>query len=156
MKAYQFFAGCNSTEEAKKRYYRLAQENHPDHGGDPETMKAINAEFERFCKEGPTGGADRDDLPEEFIRVIVRIITLDGLTAEIIGRWVWVTGNTYQHKDALKEAGFRWASKKKAWYWHRPEDAVKGSHRTTLEGIRRKYGSEVITAAKAHRLALQA
>lgn len=63
MKAYQFFAGCNSTEEAKKRYYRLAQENHPDHCGDPETMKAINAEFERFCKEGPTGGADRDDLP---------------------------------------------------------------------------------------------
>lgn len=56
MKAYQFFADCQSTEEAKKLYYRLAQQNHPDHGGDPETMKAINAEFERFCKEGPTGG----------------------------------------------------------------------------------------------------
>ena len=155
MKAYDFFASCTTTEEAKKLYYRLAQQHHPDHGGDPEIMKAINAEFERYCKEGPTVGTDRDDLPEEFIRVIVRIITLDGLTAEIIGCWVWVTGKTYQHKDALKEAGFRWASKKKAWYWHRPEDAVKGSHKTTLEGIRQKYGSETITAAVVRRMALQ-
>lgn len=156
MKAYDFFASCTTTEEAKKLYYRLAQQHHPDHGGDPEIMKAINAEFECFCKDGPTGGADRDDLPEEFMRVIVRIITLPGLTAEIIGKWVWVTGNTYAHRDALKAAGFRWASKKKAWYWHRPEDAVKGSHKTTLEGIRRKYGSATITAAAVRRMALQA
>lgn len=152
---YAYFAECQTVAEAKKLYYRLAQINHPDHGGDAEKMKAINAEFETFCKNGPE--AERDDLPEEFMNVIARVITLDGLQAEICGRWVWVTGNTYVHKDALKAAGFRWASKKKAWYWRKEEDAVKGSHRTTMEHIRQKYGSEVITGAgRIRRQALQA
>jgi len=35
----------SSLEEAKALYRKLARENHPDHGGDPEAMKAINAAF---------------------------------------------------------------------------------------------------------------
>ena len=49
------------------------------------------------------------------------IIGLDGLDIEICGAWVWVDGETYRHRAPLKQAGFRFASKKKRWYF-RPEN----------------------------------
>lgn len=47
-------------------------------------------------------------------------------------------------KDAIKEAGFRFAGKKKAWYYRREEDACKwhGKKKMSLNDIRMKYGSQ--------------
>lgn len=42
----KFFVNCNTLEELKKEYRRLAMIHHPDVGGDTTTMQAINAEFE--------------------------------------------------------------------------------------------------------------
>ena len=44
----KYFTGCKTIEEAKKLYRRLAMENHPDRGGDLDTMKAINTEYDEF------------------------------------------------------------------------------------------------------------
>lgn len=44
----KYFTNCKTVEEAKKLYRRLAMENHPDRGGDLDTMKAINAEYDEF------------------------------------------------------------------------------------------------------------
>ena len=38
----KYFKDCNSKEECKKLYKKLAFMYHPDRGGDTETMKAIN------------------------------------------------------------------------------------------------------------------
>lgn len=35
---------------------------------------------------------------------------------ELVGSWIWVSGNTYPVKEQLKEAGIFWAGKKKKWY----------------------------------------
>ncbi len=43
----KYFQNCRTIEELKKEYRRLAQINHPDNGGNPEKMKAINAEYEK-------------------------------------------------------------------------------------------------------------
>lgn len=41
----KYFKNCNSIEEVKTQYKKLALENHPDRGGDTATMQAINAEY---------------------------------------------------------------------------------------------------------------
>ncbi len=52
-----------------------------------------------------------------------------------------VDGKTYRHRVALKEAGFRFASKKKRWYF-RPENWRSSSRgQYTMDDIREKYGS---------------
>lgn len=40
-----YFENIKSYEELKAQYKQLCKKNHPDAGGDPEIMKAINAEF---------------------------------------------------------------------------------------------------------------
>jgi DNA polymerase sigma len=42
----KYFNKTKTIDELKSEYRRLAKENHPDHGGDSETMKEINAEFD--------------------------------------------------------------------------------------------------------------
>ena len=42
----KYFAQCKNLEELKKEFRRLAMLHHPDRGGDQETMKAINNEYD--------------------------------------------------------------------------------------------------------------
>lgn len=47
-----FFRGCNTMEELTKRYRNLTKTFHPDlEAGDEETMKLVNAEYERLKSE---------------------------------------------------------------------------------------------------------
>ena len=43
----KFFSDCNTLDELKKKYRKLAMENHTDRGGDEDTMKKINDEYDR-------------------------------------------------------------------------------------------------------------
>ena len=36
----------------------------------------------------------------------------ENITIELIGSWIWVSGDTREIKEKLKEIGFKWASKK--------------------------------------------
>ena len=42
----KYFDNCRTLDELKKEFRRLAMLHHPDHGGDVETMKAINNEYD--------------------------------------------------------------------------------------------------------------
>lgn len=42
----KYFTNCRTLDELKKEYRRLAMLHHPDRGGDTETMKAINNEYD--------------------------------------------------------------------------------------------------------------
>lgn len=44
----KFFVNCNTLEELKKEYRRLAMIHHPDVGGTVEEMQAINAEYDQL------------------------------------------------------------------------------------------------------------
>ncbi len=51
-----FFQGCDTLEKLEKRYKNLAKTFHPDtEAGDTETMKTINAEYDRLKKEFENG-----------------------------------------------------------------------------------------------------
>ena len=138
----KFFAEVQTIDELKKEYKRLAKENHPDLGGDAETMKAINAEYENLFKTLNTEG--KHDMRDGFREVVDKIINIENINIEICGAWIWVSGNTYSVKAELKAAGFMWASKKKMWYWRPEEAACFHSKGQDMESIRSKYGSQML------------
>lgn len=146
----KYFNDCKTIDEVKNLYKQLAKENHPDRGGQTVTMQAINTEFAFACAKIAKGLGLNDEqidtelkLSEEYRQVIEKIIQLPGIIIELVGHWIWITGNTKPVKDTLKDAGFFFAAKKVAWYYRNPAFAVRGNG-APLEQIRRKYGSETI------------
>ena len=82
--------------------------------------------------------------------MIAQIIHLAGLNIELCGAWLWVSGETFANREALKAAGLRYASKKQMWYWRPEEAACPRSRRgATMNDIRRKYGSQTFTSGAA-------
>lgn len=148
----KYFNGVSSLDELKKEYRRLSMLNHPDRGGDIEIMKAINAEHDELfemLKKQHNASADEfhqtTETAEEFRDILEVLMNLDGLEIELCGAWLWISGNTLAHKDALKAAGCGWSSNKKMWYWRHPENAGRyHKSKSTMTDIRAKYGSERI------------
>ena len=50
---------------------------------------------------------------QEIYRKLQKI---DGITIEIVGRWVWVDGDTKTHKDEIKALGLQFSGPRKKWY----------------------------------------
>lgn len=44
----KYFAGVTTIEELRRRYRELLKQFHPDNGGDEETMKTINIEYDKL------------------------------------------------------------------------------------------------------------
>lgn len=157
-----YFAGCADLQALKARYRELAKAHHPDlhpEEGD-EIMKAINAEYDELVRRlshvAPDGRTEATaeqaqnaaDMATAYRDAVYKIINLDGIEIELCGSWLWVSGDTYKHRDALKAAGYRWASGKKMWYWRAEEYAARHSRRkTSIDDIRAKYGSERVTGS---------
>ena len=137
-------------EELKSMYRKLAVTHHPDKGGDTATMQAINAEYDALFpllkdihknKDGETYRKESTETADQFKTLIDELMKMEGIVIEVIGCFVWVTGETRPHKDKLKELKFQWHSKKIAWYL-KPEDYRKRSRREYgLDEIRQMYGS---------------
>lgn len=146
----RYFDHLFTLAEIKAEYKALVKINHPDVGGDTATMQAINGQYTEAVKRIEREGekADREaaaqEAPEEFMAVISRIANLAGITVDLVGAWLWVTGNTFIHKETLKAVGFKWASKKRAWYWYPEYAAVTCGTKKSLEEIKSKYGTQRI------------
>jgi len=146
----KYFNNCKTLEEVKTLYRELAKEHHPDMGGDTATMQEINREYAYACAFIAKGSGLSDEqvdqelkLSEEYRAVIEKIIHLPGITIELIGNWIWVTGNTKPVKETLKDARFIWHKKKEAWFYR--NEAFKGRGTgAPLEQIRAKYGSQTV------------
>jgi DnaJ-class molecular chaperone len=149
----KYFAEPKTLEELKKQYRELAFRHHPDRGGSNEAMKAVNNEYDELfkilkgvhrTKDGETYKAKQEttETSEQFKDIISELMKMDNIVIEIIGCFIWVTGNTRTYKEKLKELKFQWHSKKIAWYL-KPEDYKKRSHKEyELDEIREMYGTE--------------
>lgn len=164
----KWFKDCKTIEDVKKTYRTLCFKYHPDiyKGDDGQAMKEINAEYEIAFKMFKNKHAKKSEnnentqtqqnndfeVPEMFKNIINGLVACDGVVIDIVGSWVWLTGNTYAYKDIIKELGFKWASKKKAWYWHSEEYQGKRS-KMSLDDIKNKYGCQTFKPNPQLRLA---
>jgi len=159
-----YFYSCLCIEDVKQTYHGLVVKWHPDNnrGGTDTTkiMQAINAEYEivfgRFKNvhrnaEGSiyTASKDSDETAAEFAEVIEKIVHFVNCRIEIIGNWIWVSGNTRHYKEILKNIGFRWSPDKTAWAYHKDPYRKRYSG-YSMDELRNKFGStEVKTESRA-------
>lgn len=144
------------TPEIIKQAYRLACSSyHPDRNpAGLEMMKSVNAAYDELrdysgpIAEPETGG----NYAAQLYAALQIAVTLTGVNIEICGAWVWLSGNTRAHSETLKRSketlpdnnGFRWAPKKKMWYY-RPLDWRSSSRGSwSMEDIRDEYGSDAV------------
>ena len=110
------FKGVEGINEAKKIYKNLAKKLHPDVGGSEEEFKILNSVYTDLIEHKIYFSNDiKIDI--ELEKIISLILHFENITIELVGSWVWVSGDTREIKEKLKEIGFKWASKKKMWYF---------------------------------------
>lgn len=147
-----FTPAPETLEELKAIYRKLAMQFHPDRGGNAEIMKEVNSEYDELfpslknvhrTAEGKTYTTKQEcsETADSFKDLITELMKLNEITIEIIGRFVWVTGDTKPHKEQLKALKFQWHCKKSAWYL-KPDDYYKRNRKNySLEEIRTMYGT---------------
>jgi curved DNA-binding protein CbpA len=156
----KYLKNVGTLQELKNLYRQLAKKHHPDHGGDTRTMQQINAEFEYLFDHLPKTKQEKaaekaGETAQDYIHILEKILHLPGIKIEIIGTWLWVTGNTKPVKEELKKAGFKFAPKKIAWYWHGQKKYRKRSKKKlSMEEIRNLYGSEELEKKERKKIAV--
>ena len=143
------FVKPENLQQLRDQYKNLCFKYHPDVSGfdSTEIMKEINVEYLRLSEILAKGTKFYESemnfstLYQEKIEILIK---LKGLTLEIIGNWLWVTGDTKTHKDILKSLKFNYAPKKQAWFFKNyPYHKKQGEK--PLDEIRYMYGSRIVS-----------
>lgn len=152
-----YFSGCITTAEVKARYRELAMKWHPDRGGDNRTMQIINDQYHSILKgkhETAEMGSDgrehtyyyNEAHEQAIIEKIAELLRLDlpGCEIWLIGKWVWVMGDTKPVKDLLGKngAGLTFHSKRKCWYWKPTIGKHYYNKRASLSDLANTYGAK--------------
>lgn len=145
--------GDLTKEDIKKAYKKASLKHHPDRNQDnpiaAEIMKAVNAafdflmaNFEKISQYQSSEASEQYNFGEEMERVLVALNGLTGVEFEVIGNWIWISGDTKTHKEALKALGCKWAPKKAKWFY-RPEEHKSHRNRKdhSMDEIREMYGT---------------
>lgn len=130
-------------EECKKQYRKLVFQYHPDRGGDDDFNIHMTKEGSVYTDHRQTVP---DEVTERFAAIINALVKLDGIIIEICGSFIWLSGETYEYRKALKALGFKWARRKKMWYMA-PPNYRKSGPEMTMNEIRMHYGSKMVTEA---------
>ena len=167
---FEFLFSSPNLEQLKRNYIQLIKINHPDKGGSVEICQMINAIFDKLQRHPKftkgyeqTKKAYQDENREppkeddyfvgkKTLEIISTLCVIDGLNLEICGSWLWISGNTYNYRQTLKELGCIFASKKKMWCFHESEWTRKNKHKLTIDEIRNLHGSQSIKQHNTYKL----
>lgn len=147
-----YFENCKTLDEAKKQYWDLAKQLHPDKGGSKEAFQELQGQFEYFQPEKEKYKGETEQWnAHEYMHVISQLMEIPEIMIEICGSWIWISGNTKPHKEELKAVDTGdslkkpiWHSKKEMWYVS-PVDYRKFTKKeTTMDEIRDFYGSHKV------------
>jgi len=135
------FKGLEGINEAKKVYKELAKQLHPDMGGDTEDFKALNEIYNDFIEHELVFDED-SEIDLELEKIISNILHYENIVIEVVGSWIWVSGDTKEIKSHLKELGFKWAKKKVMWFYG--EMKGRNPKQKSMEDIKAKYGCKTV------------
>lgn len=164
----KYFRNVQDLQELRRQYKELLKTHHPDNGGNVADMQEINAEYDRLFKvlknkhesnQTSTDGAKADfnankydfEADEKLREMLSKIINFNGVTIEVIGNWLWCF-DSYQYRKELKELGFKYASQKRAWYYHTEPFRKRSNRKLSMEDIRNYYGSTEVQTEKRKQL----
>lgn len=166
----KWFKGVTNQKEAKSLYHKLCRQYHPDLGGSVEIMQQINAEFESIYDKLPTGSKENSNskggsseqkqtggnnttrqTAQRFMKIIQRLVKVEGLKIEIVGSWIWLSGDTFKCLKVIKDIGFQYSAKHKKYYLSDGESGRRGS-RYSFQQICDIYGCENVETEKTPKL----
>lgn len=155
-----YFKNVETLEDLRKQYRNLLKKFHPDQpNGSVEATKEINIEYDKLFNilkdQHPTDKENTHEFNEEFDKafrnIINKVIDLN-VNIEIIGSWIWVSGNTYSIRETLKRLNFKWIAKRQCWAWHIEPFTKKGNKSKTMDELRKYYGSSVIKKEESYKV----
>jgi len=146
-----FFTNPANLQELRDQYKALCFKYHPDVTGEDTTkeMQKLNAEFDSLSKQLAKGlkyeasEIEFNTIYKEKIEVLIKIKNIE---IEIVGNWLWVTGDTKPVKELLKEMKFMFSPKKVAWYYKNYKYS-KSNSELSLDAIRSLYGSTKVSGS---------
>lgn len=71
------------------------------------------------------------------------VIDLDGIVIEICGSSIWLSGNTKEHREVLKTAGYKYAPKKVMWSFCGGKRSFSRD-KFSMDDIRSAHGSATV------------
>ena len=149
-----YFSDCGTLEEAKKVYRKESLNLHPDQGGNAEDFKSMKKEYEMFISTfmyrqfTEAGDKTGNHTFHVFDHIIKAIYDFD-MDIEIIGFWIYAK-NSFAYKDQLKELGFWFSGKHKAWVFSGTEKKKRNS-RLSVDDVKNLHGCESVKSKSEHR-----
>lgn len=83
------------------------------------------------------------EVEKNLLRKVKRA-KLDGIKVEVIGTWLWVSGNTKDNAKRLKKWGFHYAPNKQMWYFHTGAYKRRGVTTSNIEDVKARYDYETL------------
>lgn len=150
-----YFLNCMTVFEIKRKFRDLAMENHPDMGGDNETMRVILEQYHAALagvngqvsqgNDGKEHTYHYNEVNEQAVADKIQELLklrMQGVDIALVGTWVWVSGNTKPHKASLGKngLGLRWHGKRKMWYFNPHPYRGRYNRRASFGDLADKYG----------------
>ena len=145
------FENVTGLNEAKKIFKKLARELHPDVGGSEEEFKILKNVYDDII-EHKIYFSNESKFDLELEKIISKILHFENITIEVVGSWIWLSGETKAIKNNLKDLSFKWASKKKMWYYG--EMKGKNPNQKSMEEIKSKYGCTTLKSKQKKKLSV--
>jgi len=160
-KTMNYFQNITEPNEIKKHYRKLAFQFHPDKAKDiteseaTEIMKEINNQYHITLKglDGSKFQGFKSEYTYKYnytteqsiVDKVNAVFALKAnLTVEIIGTWLWVSGDSFEVRKQLKKIGLKFSGSKKSWYFYTGYFVKKSKKVHSMNNIRNMYGVKTI------------
>lgn len=92
-----------------------------------------------FSTLNPMSDEDKAQLDSALI-----LVQNLGLSGELCGSWLWVSGDTKAKRHELKANGFKYAPKKQLWFYRPSSQKSFSRGNWDMEKVRTIHGSQSI------------
>ena len=83
---------------------------------------------------------------KEKLNELTALVNDIAVTVEVVGDWIWLSGETKPIKEQLKLAGCRWSAQRSKWYWHEGGYRKRSKNVLHFEEMKEIFGHQTIKA----------